>query len=219
MSHAHFETSGIVIHGSRVYALVFGRFLRTTDAEILGRAGVTSGDHVLDVGTGPGDLALAAAKLAAPDGIAVGIDASPEMIDRARELAGRAQPAAEFQVASAESLPFVDDAFDVVVSRLVFHHLPGDLKMRALGEMTRVLRPNGRLLVADLASSTATRAHHLVAHLLGTRPDTEAVLEEVIESAGFTQLTSGRLMHGLLVTVAARNPESSQQGEHAYPRL
>jgi ubiquinone/menaquinone biosynthesis C-methylase UbiE len=209
MRHTHSQTSGIVIHGSRPYDIVFGRFIRATDDEILGRAGVVSGDRVLDVGTGPGYLALAASKLVAPDGVAIGIDASPEMIDRARMLAARQQSRAEYLVATAQSLPFEDDSFDVVVSRLVFHHLAGDVKTQALAEMARVLRPGGRLLVADFASPAAKHAHSLVAHLLGTRPDTGADLGALVQNAGFTQLTSGRLRHGMLAGVAARNPDSS----------
>jgi len=212
MSHAGAQTSGVVLHGSRSYDVVFGRFLRTSDAEILARAGVASGDRVLDVGTGPGYLALAASKLVAPGGAAIGIDASPEMIARARKLAARCGSAADYLVATAESLPFDDDSFDAVVSRLVFHHLPGDMKRRALGEMARVLRPGGRLLVADLASPAARGAHHVVAHLLGTHPDTGAALEDLIFEVGFTRLTHGRLMHGLLAGVAARSPEPGDRG-------
>jgi len=209
MMHAHSQTSGIVIHRSRLYDLAGGRFIRTTDAEILSRAGVAPGDDLLDVGTGPGYLALAASKLVAPGGTAIGIDASPEMIDRARMQAARAHAEAEYRVATAESLPFDDDAFDVVVSRLVLHHLPGDVKGQALAEMARVLRPGGRLLIVDLASPAAKGAHHLAAHLMGTHPDTGAVLEELISDAGFTQITCGRLMRGMLAGVAAVNPERS----------
>ena len=128
MSHAHPEDSSIVIHRSGFYDFFAGRFVRRSDGAILARAGVGPGDRVLDVGTGPGYLALAASRLVGPEGAAVGIDASPEMIDRARMLAARAGARAEYQVASAESLPFEDGSFDVAVSRLVLHHLPGDLK-------------------------------------------------------------------------------------------
>jgi len=211
MSHAHSQTSGIVIHRSRLYDLIGGRFIRTTDAEILARAGVARGDRVLDVGTGPGYLALAASRLVAPGGTAIGIDASPEMIARARTRAERAHSEAEYRVATAEALPFEDDSFDVVVSRLVFHHLPGDVKRQALTEMLRVLRPGGRLLIVDFASPTAQHAHHLVAHLLGTHPDTGAALKEFIAGAGFTKLTHGKLMHGMLAGVAARSPERSAE--------
>jgi demethylmenaquinone methyltransferase/2-methoxy-6-polyprenyl-1,4-benzoquinol methylase/phosphoethanolamine N-methyltransferase len=212
MSQETPQSSSIVIHRSTVYDLFLGRLIRTSDAEILARADVASGDRLLDVGTGPGCLALSAAKLVRPGGRAVGIDASPEMIARAQMVAARRRSEAEYLVATAESLPFEDDSFDVVVSRLVFHHLPGDLKQRALSEMARVLRPNGRLFVADLASPTAKHAHHLVAHVLGNRPDTGAALVGLISGAGFTQLTQARLMHGMLAGVAARSPERGAQG-------
>ena len=211
MSRAHAETTGIVIHGSRAYDVFFGPFIRTTDGEILRRAGVTAGDRVLDVGTGPGYLALAASKLVGPDGAAAGIDASPEMIERARTRATHAGALVDYVVATAEALPFDDDSFDVVVTRLVMHHLPGDVKSQALSEMARVLRPGGRLLIVDMASAAAQGAHHVIAHVLGTQPDTGADLAALVYGAGFTQLTTGRLMHGMLAGVAAVNPDRRGQ--------
>ena len=129
------------------------------------------------------------------------------MIARARTRAARQGSRAEYLVAAAESLPFGDDTFEVVVSRLVFHHLPGDVKTVALSEIARVLKPGGRILIVDMASATAQCAHHLVAHLLGKHPDTGADLAALIHGAGFEDVTTGRLMHGMLAGVAARNPQ------------
>jgi ubiquinone/menaquinone biosynthesis C-methylase UbiE len=214
MSHAPSPTtSSIVIHGSRAYDLFFGRLIRTTDAELLWHAGVAPGDHLLDVGTGPGYLALAASRLVGPDGVAVGIDASPEMIDRARTLAARKDSQASYLVATAESLPFADGSFDVVVSRLVLHHLPVGVRDLALAEMMRVLKPGGRLVIVDLASPAAKSAHHLVAAFMGNRPSGRATLGAEVSQAGFTQLASGRLLHGMLAGVSARAPErTAEQG-------
>jgi ubiquinone/menaquinone biosynthesis C-methylase UbiE len=209
MSTTHARASGIVLHGARLYDVLFGPVIRCSDGEILARAGIGAGVRVLDVGTGPGYLALAAARLVAPGGVAAGIDASPEMIARARLRAARRGLAVDYRVAAAEALPFDDASFDVIVSRLVFHHLPGDVKRRALGEMARVLTPGGRLVVADLASASAQGAHHLAARLRGTAPGTGADLARLIHDAGFTRITRGRLMHGLLAGVAARTPERS----------
>jgi ubiquinone/menaquinone biosynthesis C-methylase UbiE len=211
MSHTHEETSGIVIHGSRTYDLLAGPFIRTTDKEILARAGVAPRARVLDVGTGPGYLALAASRMVGTDGAAVGIDASPEMIDRAKSRAARKGSSAEYLVATAEALPFDDETFDVVVSRLVIHHLTGDLKTAALAEMARVLKPGGRILLVDMASAAVQGAHHIVAHIMGNRPDIGVDLGALLDAAGFTQLTSGPLMHGFLTGVSGVRPERAAQ--------
>lgn len=201
------KTTGIVLHRGRLYDLFFGPFVRLSDTAVLDLAEVSAGDRVLDIGTGPGYLALAASRRVGPKGLAVGIDASPEMIERARERAMRRRSSAEYRVAAAESLPFDDGTFDVVVNRLVFHHLVGDLKELALGEIGRVLKPGGRLLIADMSSRAARGGHHLAAHILGTHSEAERHLEELVADAGFIKVRSSRLMHGLLEAVFARNPE------------
>lgn len=211
MSHAHAKTEGIVLHHSRTYDLAFGWAIRRSDTAILRHAGVALGDRVLDVGTGPGYLALAASRVVGPEGAAVGIDASPEMIARARLLADRSGAAAEYIVASAASLPFDDGSFDVVLSRLVLHHLTGEIRATALAEMLRVLRPGGRLLIADIASKAARSGHHLAAHVLGTHPEPEGSLPDALWRAGFHRITHGPLLHGLLTGVSAQRPEAGAE--------
>lgn len=201
------KTTGIVLHRGRLYDLIFGPFVRTSDAAILDLARVGAGDHALDIGTGPGYLALATARRVGPTGLAAGIDPSPEMIERARARARGKRSSAQYRVAAAESLPFSDDSFDAVVSRLVFHHLGGDLQTRALREIARVLKPGGRLVIADMSSRTARGGHHLAARVLGTHPNSGTSVERAIHEAGFTQISSTKLMHGLLVAVTAVNPD------------
>jgi ubiquinone/menaquinone biosynthesis C-methylase UbiE len=84
-----------------------------------------------------------------------GIDASPEMIARARQKAERAGIHVSFETAALESLPFPDAKFDLVTTSLVLHHLPAELRNQCLRELWRVLRPGGRLLVIDLGRSGA----------------------------------------------------------------
>jgi ubiquinone/menaquinone biosynthesis C-methylase UbiE len=104
--------------------------------------------RLLDVACGPGIVAEALASVA---GEIAGVDATPEMVARARERLKRAGAAhASFREGTAEALPFLDASFDAVVTRLSLHHFPR--VPAALAEMRRVLGAGGRLVVADVVS-------------------------------------------------------------------
>jgi arsenite methyltransferase len=107
------------------------------------------GDAVLDIGCGAGVDALVAGRLVGAGGRVVGIDVTPAMIDKARANQARLGfGQVSFQVAEAEALPFPDNDFDAVISNGVFN-LTLD-KEKALQETQRVLKPGGRLLLADM---------------------------------------------------------------------
>jgi demethylmenaquinone methyltransferase/2-methoxy-6-polyprenyl-1,4-benzoquinol methylase/phosphoethanolamine N-methyltransferase len=92
---------------------------------------------VLDVGCGTGALTLLAKKHTGSAGQVCGLDASPEMIEVARHKATRAHADVDFRVGVVEQLPYPDGSFDVVLSSLMMHHLPADLKPKALAEIRR----------------------------------------------------------------------------------
>jgi ubiquinone/menaquinone biosynthesis C-methylase UbiE len=106
------------------------------------------GERVLDIGSGPGFLAVEIATTVGPDGLVHGVDVSESMLAIARHR--RAVPPAapiEFRRADAHALPFADSSFDAVLSTQVYEYV--DDLPAALAEAHRVLSPGGRLLVLD----------------------------------------------------------------------
>ena len=107
------------------------------------------GERVVDVGCGAGIDSLIAAKKVGPDGRVIGVDMTQSMLEKARQGAKEAGlKNVEFREGYAEELPIVDGWADVVISNGVLNLMPD--KSAALEEMSRVLKPNGRLQIGDI---------------------------------------------------------------------
>ncbi|WP_405162606.1 class I SAM-dependent methyltransferase [Nocardia sp. NBC_01499] len=150
--------AGSYVHTSRV-----GKF--KVWARILGDLALHGDEQVLDLGCGRGAVLLMAAELL-PRGRAVGIDLwhpdqtgnSPDATRRNAELEGVADRI-EVETGDITRLPFADNTFDLIISNLVLHNIASNADRRAaIDEAVRVLRPGGRLAIADLLATHRYRA-------------------------------------------------------------
>lgn len=159
---------GALIHAAGRYDLTvwfatFGRE-RALRETLLRLARVEPGETVLDVGCGTGTLAIAAARRLGPAGLVCAVDASPEMLARARSKARKAGVQLDVRQAPAQALPFEDGRFDLVTSTVMLHHLPAKARAEAIGEMARVVKPGGRVFVADFGTPSS-RKHGFLSRL------------------------------------------------------
>ncbi len=142
---------GLLITRPRGYRFLRSAFMlgrgRALDAELIARSGTAPGDRVLDIGCGPGDFARALATRVGPAGEVVGRDPSPQMV--AYATARTTQPNCHFELGPAQTIDHPDASFDVVTCTFVMHHIPETQREAALSHMHRVLRPGGKLLLAD----------------------------------------------------------------------
>lgn len=162
-------------------------------------AGLQEGDTVVDLGSGGGlDLILAARRVG-PTGHAIGVDMTREMVERGRrnvERAGLAQ--AEVRRGIIEDLPITSGSADWVISNCVVSLSPE--KPRVFGEVARVLRPGGRMMISDIVvDRSVPRWLRALAPLFS--PSVSRVIDEeqyleTVRAAGLTDVeVRGRLVY------------------------
>ena len=127
------------------------------------------------------------------------------MIEVARQNAKRAGSKAKFELGLAESLPFRDASFDVVLNRLMLHHLPEDLKQRGLAEMRRVLKPSGVCLIVDFEPPKSGLLRLMVENHLTPMAHVDVRnYVPLLEAAGFTEIETGPTSSKLLSYVRGK---------------
>lgn len=194
-SHAHEtpQTEGRLIRWASIYdfvtiVLAFGQTKRLR-ALTVDLAMLTPGESILDVGCGTGGVTIPARQRVGATGKAAGIDPAPEMIAVANRKANRKDLEIDFRVGVIEALPFPDACFDAVTASLMMHHLPKSLQVKGLAEIYRVLKPGGRLLIADMirpkTRNTLGALPALIVHH-GSQFDSDKLLD-LMKEAGFKQ--------------------------------
>jgi len=208
------QTTGRVLHGARWYDLSgrvmsFGRD-KAIREKLIELAAPAPGEKLLDVGCGTGTLAIAI-KPRVGAGEVHGIDASPQMIEVAREKAAKAGSDIDFRVALIEALPFPDASFDLVTSSLMLHHLPDDLKRTGLDEIRRVLKPGGRFIAMDFAAHSHSQLGpgrplgHLLSILGHSHGESMvATLMPMLKDAGFGDVEGIPTRHTNFAFIRAR---------------
>ncbi len=155
-------------------------------------AKLVPGEVVLDLGSGSGIDVLLAARAVGRQGRATGIDMTPQMLRQANAAAGESGfDAAEFHEATIEALPCEDASIDVVLSNGVLNLSPE--RERALREAHRVLRPDGRLVLSDLAieGELDPAMAHTAQLYLGTLLTSADYVVQIL-SAGFREVEISR---------------------------
>jgi ubiquinone/menaquinone biosynthesis C-methylase UbiE len=187
------ETKGLILNGGWRYDLTgwfhdtFSfrgqwRELRQRTANL---AQLQPGEQVLDVGCGTGTLAMEVQSRVGRAGRVAGVDPGTQQIARARRSAARRNLPIEFQIGVIEQLPFPDQTFDVVFSTLMMHHLPAPLKRQGLAQIARVLKPGGRLVIADFKRKQERTGQAARFHAGGSSVQDLAAL---VLDAGFSQV-------------------------------
>ncbi|MFC6076968.1 class I SAM-dependent methyltransferase [Microbispora bryophytorum] len=163
---------------------------RSVFTRLAALSGAGKGHQIVDVGCGTGYLTRMLAPLVGREGRVTGLDPSPAMIGHARR---RSPDNCSYQVGEGQAMPFPDASFDIVVSSLAVHHIPVAARDTAVREMFRVLRPGGRLLIADYQPPANPLAARLAAVLAGPamRPSMPELLAGLVPAAGLHVESTG----------------------------
>jgi SAM-dependent methyltransferase len=194
--------------------LLLGGRERTFKGRLIDQAAIQPGESVLDLGCGTGTLAILL-KRRVPTADVVGVDGDPDMLTRARHKALGAGLPIRFDQGLSWELPYPGASFDVVISTLFFHHLDARGRFLTLAELARVLRPGGRLHVADWGrqGSLLMRIVSLPDRLLDgidrTADSFAGRLPVLMDEAGFVSVSETGTLNtgfGRLTFYAARKP-------------
>jgi len=180
---------------------------RSFKQALIKQARFVPGQHVLDLASGTGTLAIWI-KQHQPQANVTGVDGDPAILSLASRKAQKANVSVQFDHALSYSLPYPVAHFDRVVSSLFFHHLSWENKERTARELFRVLKPGAELHVADWgrADNVLMRGLFLFVQLLdgykNTQDNVSGKLVTLFEQAGFVEVTQRQTFSTIYGTMA-----------------
>ncbi len=154
-------------------------------------ASLKGGETVIDLGSGGGLDCFLAAKKVGPNGFVIGVDMTPEMLDKARANCRKGNyKNVEFRLGEIENLPVADSTADVIISNCVINLSPE--KQRVFKEAFRVLKPGGRLMISDivLLQDVPEAVKNNVLAYIGciSGAEMKSKYVKMIKKAGFTEI-------------------------------
>ena len=180
---------------------------RSFKQALIKQARFAPGQHVLDLASGTGTLAIWI-KQHQPQANVTGVDGDPAILSLAIHKAQKANVSVQFDHALSYSLPYPAAYFDRVVSSLFFHHLSWENKERTVQELFRVLKPGAELHVADWgrADNALMRGLFLFVQFLdgfkNTQDNVSGKLVALFEQAGFVDVTQQQTFSTIYGTMA-----------------
>ena len=178
---------------------------------------IQPGMHVLDLGCGTGTLTIML-KQAPPEAAVTGLDGDLKVLEIARTKATRAGVELKLDQGTAFQLPYQDGSFDRVLTCLVMHHLTGEDKQRAFGEIYRVLRTRGELHILDFGKQRGIYgrlASIFIKRMEQAGDNINGLIPIMMRRAGFVQvevLGCYQTILGSLSQYRGRKPSSNLSG-------
>lgn len=210
--------SGSAPYWEKHREVIRGMFAPVTQA-LVEDAQIGGGNTVLDIATGPGEPALSLAALVGPEGKVFGIDPIRGMIEAAQRAAeSLALKNVQFELASADHLPFADDTFDAVMCRFGAMFFPSPID--AARELLRVLKPGRKLVLAVWHLAEKNPFHYLLSrvidrHVPPAPPDPDAFdafrfaapgkLQKVLNEAGAVAVSERLFQFAIQAPISAED--------------